>query len=56
MTKKDIEKLKDTPSYRDLLKIYDEKGILEMFNKISANTDDLDFNLEGATDKNINYA
>ena len=56
MTKKDLEKLKDTRPYKDLLKVYDDKGILEMLNKISANTDDLDFNLEGATNKNINYA
>ena len=58
VTKDDLEKWGETGDfeYDQLIKVYGKEGTLKMFNTISANTDDLDFNLKGATTKNINYA
>jgi len=58
VTKDDLEKWKETGDfeYKQLQNVYGEDGMLKLFNTISANTDDLDFDLKGATDKNINYA
>ena len=61
VTAEDMKKLKETNhlGYEQLVSKYGEKGVLKMMNTISANTGEgpnIDFDLKGATNKNINYA
>jgi len=61
VTAEDMKKLKEAnhDGYHQLVSEYGEKGVLKMMNTISANTGEgpnIDFDLKGATTKNINYA